>query len=223
LENRRRDGVYYTTCAIARPFHSLTEFYTTPRASTHDWITHFEKTRANEIDRYERQTENEPPYLTTVAELTDDAFVFMMCFADYGMFYVGHTSGDPPPIAPRYEFLMSLRGKTIESASKQASQNIHEIVAALDRTRLATDREHNFLTAKQLVKIIPFVIHHAHEQCKSLGRQLEAELRSVVVAKLKELKDARGLRDRDVSFIPMSIRRFLERYARATKDDNPER
>src|SRR5262249_27065564 len=91
LEGRRRDGLYFATCVVARPFHTLTEFYNRPQSGDHDWVAHFERTRDDEVRRYESQAEHEAPYLATVADLADDNFVFMMSCADYAMFYIGHT------------------------------------------------------------------------------------------------------------------------------------
>jgi hypothetical protein len=140
--------------------------------------------------------------------------------ADYVSFYVGHTAGDPPPIVPRYEFLESLRALgSVEAAQQRVARNVHLMVAALDRTGFSADKEHNFLSQKFLVKLIPFVIFNAHEKCKALGRQLEAELRSIVIANLQALKNARGLKISDVQFLPMSIRRFVERYASMIEEE----
>lgn len=95
------------------------------------------------------------------------------------------------------------------------------IVAALERTRLATDRDHNFLSRKTLVKIIPQVIAEAHEKCKALGAQLEGELRSIVIANLLGIRRARDLKPSEVKFLPLSVRRFVERYREAL-DDNAD-
>ena len=220
LEGRRSDGVYFVTCAIARPFHTLTEFYRSPE---HDdiswWLRRFERMRDEELKRYEAEADQELPFLATVPDIADENYVFKMQRADYALFYIGHTTGDPPPIAPRYEFIESLRSKSPDLASQRVLRNIREIVAALDRTSFSADREHNYLTNKSLVKVIPYVIYEAHEKCKALGRQLEAELRSVVIANLKRLKNMRGLRASDFTFAPVSIRRFVERYEEATNEE----
>lgn len=216
----REAGAYFVSCAAARPFHALTEFYSTPDRPSFDWVAYFDRRRDEEIRRYRDEQENEPPWLAGVPDVGDDDFVFMMQHADYAMFYIGHSGGDPPPLAPRYEFLTSLRdgGRAVSAA--KVEQAVHGIVTALDLTKLALDRDHNFLTGKRLVKIIPYVVQRAHETCKALGRQLQSELRSVVVARLKELRDARAVRERDVSFRPMTTRRFLERFA-AAREQRP--
>src|SRR3989454_673270 len=90
-------------------------------------------------------------------------------------FYVGHPGGDPPPIAPRYEFLEALRRVGPAAAAERVQRNVRLLVAAIDRSKLAADRDHNFLSRKTLVKIIPYVILEAHEKCKALGRQLDTK------------------------------------------------
>jgi hypothetical protein len=60
-----------------------------------------------------------------------------------------------------------------------------------------------------------------------MGRKVEAELRSAVISNLQAIRNARGLRASDVQFMPLPIRRFIERYGRARQDtdgqDGPER
>jgi hypothetical protein len=59
------------------------------------------------------------------------------------------------------------------------------------------------------------VLFDAHEKCKALGRQLESELRSIVIANLLGMRNARDLQPDEVKFLPLSVRRFVERYQRA--------
>lgn len=227
LTDRRREGVYYATCAVMRPFHTLTEFFNSAKTSEHNWVSHFELVRERQLSGYRDGIETEAPYLASVPDLADEDYVYMCSKADYVSFYIGHTAGDPPPIVPRYEFLESLRTLgSIAAARERVARNVHLMVAALDRTGLSADKEHNFLSKKFLVKLIPFVIFNAHEKCKALGRQLEAELRSIVIANLQALKNARGLKISDVQFLPMSIRRFVERYASMIEEErkrNPDK
>ena len=219
LEDRRKEGVYYVTCAVLRPFHTLTEYFRTPTASDFNWVTRFEEMRDDETRSYQRGHDTEVPFLATVPDIGDDDFVFMCRKADYVVFYVGHTAGEPPPVAPRYEFLENLRHRPLKEAQDRVSRNVRLIVAALHRSGLSADKEHNFLTKKFLVKIIPYVIFNAHEKCKALGRQLEAELRSVVIANLQALKNIRKLKISEVEFVPFSVRRFIERFARVVEED----
>jgi len=102
----------------------------------------------------------------------------MCTYGDYVSFYVGHTAGDPPPIAPRYEFLEGRRRLGPEAAAERVARNVRLLVAAIDRSKFTPDRDHNFLSRKTLVKIIPYVIFEAHEKSKALGRLLDHELRS---------------------------------------------
>lgn len=214
-------GAYYVSCAVMRPFHTLTEFYRTPTVPDDewDWTSHFEAKLADEQDSYDKGLTPEPPHLAGAADVADDDFVFMCRKADYVSFYVGHTAGDPPPIAPRYEFMESLRALRVDERAQRVARNVGLVVAALDRTGFSADSEHNFMTKKFLIKMVPFVTFDAHEKCKAIGRQLESELRSIAVANLQALRNLRNLKLSDVEFVPLSIRRFIERFADVVRDD----
>jgi hypothetical protein len=221
LNHRRPAGAYYVTFAVMRPFHSLTEWYRQPRDDDPgSWLMFFEDKREREQRIYDSGDVAEMPYLASVPDIADENFVHMCVNADYVSFYVGHTGGDPPPTAPRYEFLESLRRMTPEDAAARVDRNVTMIVAALEKTKLSADLDHNFLSRKTLAKLVPFVIFEAHEKCKALGWVLEAELRSIVVENLQGIRRARHLKPGDVRFLPLSIRRFVERYASAIEDDD---
>jgi hypothetical protein len=213
LDDRRRQGTYFVSFAVMRPFHTLTEYYRQPDATDFSWTAHFEEKLRRDLRAYQDGHESELPYLATVPDVADDDFVFMCERADYVSFYVGHPGADPPPVAPLSEFLESLRPKSLEEAQSRVARNVRLIVAALDRSGLSADTEHNFLSKKFIVRIIPYVVFEAHEKCKALGRQLEGELRSIVIANLQALRHARALRVKDVKFLPVTVRRFVEHYA----------
>lgn len=158
------------------------------------------------------------PYLATI-DLENDPFVYMCKNADYGLFYIGHTGGEPPPTIPRYEFLDSLRNRNVEKASERVDYNVKRILEALDQTGLDLDRDHNFLMNQQLIKVIPAVVQRAHETCKSWGRQLQSEFKSMVVARLREIKQARWLKSSDVELLPVSVRKYMERYVKAIEEE----
>ncbi|HEX9554513.1 MAG TPA: hypothetical protein VF983_15010, partial [Streptosporangiaceae bacterium] len=158
----------------------------------------------------------------TVDVIEDDPYVRMCEEADYVMFYIGHTAGDPLPLAPRYEFLESLRPAGAEKADARVRRNVELLVAALDHTKFTPDSDHNFLTGKRLVKIVPSVVYRAHEYCKALGRRLETELKSMIVANLHRLGLARRANDDAVSLRPLSARRFFEREARLRDPETKE-
>ncbi len=220
LEDRRSKKTFYVTFALARPFHTLTEFFRQPdRGDPIFWPEWFEEKRRRELAAYEDGHASDPPYLASVADVSDDNFVHLCSNADYVAFYIGHTAGDPPPVVPRYEFLEGLRSKTANQARERVARNVRLLVAALHHTGLSADREHNYLSRKSLVKIIPFVVFDAHEKAKALGRKLESELRSIVVANLQALRNARSLRAADVEFMPLSVRRFVERFGRILRED----
>jgi hypothetical protein len=223
LNERRSPGGYYVTFAVMRPFHSLTEWYRQPRDDDPDsWLAFFERKRETEQHIYDSGDVAEMPYLATVPDVADENFVRMCLTADYVSFYIGHTGGDPPPTAPRYEFLESLRRMTPEQAAHRVDRNVTMIAAALDKTKLSADLDHNFMSRKTLARLVPFVVFEAHEKCKALGRVLEAELRSIVVANLQGIRRARHLKPDEVRFLPLSIRRFVERYARAIEEDGDD-
>lgn len=220
LVNKRNKGQYFVSFQVMRPFHSLTEFAAQPLTDEPGyWLEFFRQKRDDEVRRYDTRQDPHTPYLATVADLEDESFVFMSMYADYVSFYLGHTGADPPPIAPRYEFLESLRRLTPEVAAQRVARNVRLMTAAIDRSGLSADRDHNFLSRKTLVKIIPWVIYEAHEKCKALGRQLDNELRSIVIANLQAIRHARDLDPKDVQFLPLSIRRFVERYRAALAND----
>jgi hypothetical protein len=219
LEDRRGEGVYYVTFAVMRPFHTLTEFFRTPLTSDYNWVEDFRKRRDRELAAYRDELDNELPHLAAVPDLAEDDFVYLCRKADYVAFYVGHTAGEPPPIAPRYEFLEGLRvlGDPV-AAGERIRRNQRLVVTALHRTKLALDRDHNFLSRKSLVKIIPYVVYEAHEKGKALGRKLESELRSIVVANLQAIRQARLL-NRDVRFEPVKIRDYVQRFGQILRED----
>jgi hypothetical protein len=65
--------------------------------------------------------------------------------------------------------------------------------------------------------ILPFPIQQAHEYGKTLGRELEAVLKSIVISRLTELKRLRARAARsDVEVRPVSLSHYLECFARAT-------
>lgn len=223
LVERRAKGQYYVSFQVMRPFHSLTEYFAQPPSDDPVyWLDFFRQKRDDEIRRYDARQDPHTPYLATVPDLEDENFVFMAMLADYVAFYIGHTGADPPPVAPRYEFLESLRRMTPAQASERVARNVRLLTAAIDRSGFSADREHNFLSRKTLVKIIPWVIYEAHEKCKALGRQLDTELRSIVIQNLQAIRHARDLDPKDVQFLPLSIRRFVERYRKALDDEANE-
>jgi hypothetical protein len=225
LTPQRGAGQQWITFQVMRPFHSLTEYFSgNERDDPAEWVERFRRRQKRDQDLYGSGEEPYEPWMATVPSIEDEDYVVMCTSADYVSFYIGHTSGDPPPVVPRYEFMESLRSMSPEQAAARVARNVRLMVAALDRVGVAADRDHNFLSNKTLVKMMPFVVQQAHETGKSLGRQLEAELRSVVIANLLALRRAKDVKPGDVRFLPMSIRRFVERYRDALaerRDDLP--
>lgn len=226
LNGRHGPGQRFVTFQVMRPFHSLTEYYFRgpARHDARSWVEFFRAKQRREVDDYEAGIVPDRPWLTQFSDLEDEDYVYMCGHADYVSFYVGHTAGDPAPVAPRYEFLESLREKTHDDAAERVARNVRLLVGALDRTGLSLDRDHNFMSRKELVKIIPAVVFNAHEMCKALGRQLDSELRSIILANLQGIRRAKHLGPEEARFLPISIRRYVERYRRALErpdDDVP--
>ena len=107
-----------------------------------------------------------------------------------------------------------------EPAAARVRRNVELLVAALDHTKFTMDPDHNFLTGKRLVKIVPAVVYRAHEYCKALGRRLETEMKSMIVANLHRLGMARRANEDAVSLRPLNARRFFEQQARL-QDEAP--
>jgi hypothetical protein len=217
LNDRLEPGQRFVTFQVMRPFHSLTEYYYRgpEEHDAHSWVEFFRSKQKREEEDYQANVLPQPPWLTQFSDLEDENYVFMCGHADYVSFYIGHTGGDPAPVAPRYEFMESLRGMSTDGAHERVARNVRLLVGALDRTGLSTDRDHNFLSRKMLVKIIPAVVYNAHEMCKALGRQLDTELRSIILANLQGIRHAKHLKPEEARFLPMSVRRYVERYHRA--------
>lgn len=199
---------YYCSCVFMRPFYALAGFQG-KKVADGQWVKEFAKMRDADLKDYQ-QNGGERPYLDMV-DIEADPYPRMCEQADYAMFYIGHTAGDPPPMAPRYEFLDSLRQRSVTELAERVDDRQRKILASLHLTGFSLDREHNYYSEKMLVKILPYVVFNAHEQCKVLGGKLESELKSEVVAKLNQIKTGRGLSPAQVSFIPLDIRRYIER------------
>ena len=217
LAAERGDG-YFCTFAVSRPFHALTDMARDyDREKPGVWI---DRLRDRQLDHLGKPMMDS--YWKTVDAIEDDPYVRMCEEADYVMFYIGHTAGDPLPLAPRYEFLESLRSAGPEAAAGRVRRNIELLVAALDHTKFHVDTDHNFLTGKRLVKMVPAVVYRAHEYCKALGRRLETELKSMIVANLHRLGLARRASDDAVNLRPLTAERFFDREARLREQQAPE-
>jgi hypothetical protein len=145
--------------------------------------------------------------------------------ADYGMFYVGHTAGSPPPLLPRYEFMDSLRARTDEEVAERVKRTMERMLEALDQTGFQLDQDHNYMTNKKNLKIIPAVVYVAHEHSKALGKQFESELKSWIVARLQSERLRRVVRPSDVEIMPMEVQEFMGLYRDAVEEElenNPD-
>ncbi len=219
----RRDDGYFCTFAVTRPFHALTDM---ARDYAHEqpdfWV---DKMRDRQRDHLAKPMMDS--HWKTVDAIEDDPYVRMCEEADYVLFYIGHSAGEPLPLAPRYEFLESLRfcddgDARAERAARLVRRNVELLVAALHHTKFSTDRDHNFLTGKRLVKIVPYVVYRAHELCKALGKRLETELKSMIVQNLHRRGLARRASDDAISLRPYDANRFLDRQAGLREESTKE-
>ena len=215
----RAEGMVACSFAVLRPFPHLVASLFKSRIGNDQWVEKFEDDQQRMIQQRTRWG-GVPHYLDDV-DIAEDYYVRMCAEADYVMFYIGHTGGDPSPSLPRYEFLDSLRLLDIKEARNRVAERIGYIVEAISSTKLALDADHNFLSNKRINRIIPSVVYDAHEKCKIWGHKLESELKSAIVARLAELKRLRGIVARSFTLVPVPINEYLNRMQKAlnTNDD----
>lgn len=210
---------FWASCVIVRRFSSLAEFYDT-RLQGRTWFDVLNERRDRQLKSYEQAPSYAHlTYDVTLSEreLRSDPYLYMLATADYASFYLGHTGGDPAPKIPRYEFMCSLRGKgpfgAPDAAKRFVQGTVQEMATALDVCGFTADKDHNFLSKLSLIRRVVSVIYSAHEFSKQLGKKLESEFRSSVIAKLVQHK--RGLPPSDVSVRPIGMQKYIERFARA--------
>lgn len=208
---------FWISCVVVRSFASLTEFYDL-KLGRMTWFDYLDERRRRQIETYERAPSSvHMSYDASLSEreLKNDAYLYMLGHADYASFYVGHTHGDPAPKIPRYEFMCSLRPRgtyvSPEAAREHVQRTAREIALALRVSGFTPDKDHNYLSRLSLVRLVVSVIYTAHEIAKQLGKKLESEFRSSVIAKLAR---QRRVPEKDVELIPVGIRRYIERLAR---------
>lgn len=207
------EPAFYVTFVVARPFHALTDLFRYyERDEPGFWVERFER-----IQLEHGANPSIDSWWKTVDDVADDPYVRMCEQAAYGLFYIGHTGGDPAPLAPRYEFLESFRHMKDDDAAALVQRNVELLVASLAHARFSLDRDHNFLSRHTLVKLVPSVVFEAHEKCKALARSLESELKSLVIANLQRFQRVRGGRA-EVRFRPLALREYINRYAAARED-----
>ncbi len=209
-----RDG-FWMSCVVLRQFASLSEFFETPVSDERNWFEVFRERREDALRDYERYG-GVPTYDVGRSEddLADDSYLYLLENADYASFYIGHTWGRPAPKLPRYEFLCSLRDLQPGEAQERVDATLRQIATALLICGFTQDRDHNFLSNLKLVRLLPSVVHRAHEFAKHLGRKLEREYKSAVVARLSARR-GQTIDERDAELRPVGLRWYLQRYADA--------
>jgi hypothetical protein len=134
--------------------------------------------------------------------------------ADYAAFYFGKPGGEPEVTLPRFEFLDSLRKRRPEERTPRVERAVELIITGVHVTKWTLDREHNFMTARRMPRLVPYVVYEAHEKCKALGHKLEAELMQAITQRLSELKALRGLPVPRVEIEPVPLEQFRARLKR---------
>lgn len=207
---------FWTTCIVIRQFASLTDFYDR-RISDKSWFDFLSDSRNHALQTHETYG-GELPYHAIISEedLAEDAYLYMLENCDYATFYIGHTGGNPAPKIPRYEFMCSLRQAEFNEAQEYVQRNVEQIVTALLICEFTPDRDHNFMRSVSLVKLVPSVVYRAHELAKQLGKKLESDYKSIVVARLSTRRKQR-IEGGDVDIQPVGIRRYLQRFVEAKR------
>jgi hypothetical protein len=202
---------YYRTCIVARPFTALvTELRFRPFVSDAEWLDYFKGRRDDQQRDYD-QRGGEPSFLLGQS-IEDDPYVRMCQQADYAAFYFGKPGGEPEITFPRFEFLDSLRSRP--DRAKRVARAVELIMTGVHATKWTLDREHNFMTARRMPRLVPYVVYEAHEKCKALGHKLESELMQAISQRLSELKALRGLPVPRVEIEPVPLEQFQARLKR---------
>lgn len=216
LEPRPQKDGFWTSCVVIRQFASLTDFFDVKLAGR-TWFDLLRDKRKDALAAYDKYR-GELPYDAQMSEedLADDSYLYLLEYADYASFYVGHTGGEPAPKIPRYEFFCSLRDRKPEAANQFVQLTLEQLVTALLTCNFTPDRDHNFLSRLSIVKLIPYVVYQAHEFAKQLGKKLESEYKSIVVARLVARRN-QPISGNDVEIQPIGVRQYLQRFSIARR------
>lgn len=203
---------YYRTCVIVRPFSAMVTslFRSRPGLNPEDWYAFFQEEAADASARYRARGGHRPFF--DGLDVTEDDYVRLCVYADYGMFYFGKPGGSPQIAFPRFEFLDSIRTRReAGEADTRVARAVALTMAGVHRTKWSLDFEHNMMTNRKLPKIIPFVVNQSHEMCKVLGHKLANELQQVIAASLSAMKSLRGVAVPKIEIEPVPLERF-QRY-----------
>jgi hypothetical protein len=204
---------YYRTCIVVRPFTALvTDLRSLRCESDEEWLEYFAGRRNHQQQEFDRHG-GEPSWLLGQT-LEDDPYVRMCQHADYGAFYFGRPGGEPVVTLPRFEFLDSLRKRSPAERSTRVGRAVELIITGVHATKWTLDREHNFMTQRQMPRLTPYVVYEAHEKCKALGHKLESELMQAITQRLSGLKALRGLPVPRVEIEPVPLEQFRARLKR---------
>ena len=207
---------YYRTCIVSRPFPAMVTSLRELRVETPDeWLTWFEERSEREAEAQKRH--GGPLSFLGATDLEDDPYVRMCQHADYAMFYLGRPGGSPQIGFPRFEFMDGLRWLSDEERTARVRSTVEAIIDGVHATKWTLDRDHNFLSRIRLPRLIPYVVHEAHEKCKVLGHKLESELKQAIAANLARIKGSRAIAGSKVTIEPISLGGYLSRAAKRLK------
>jgi Fe2+ or Zn2+ uptake regulation protein len=211
-----RDG-FWMSCVAIREFPSLTDFYDIVLENGETWFDYLKDIRKRHLEQYYKY-KGELRYHTIIGEddLANDPYLYLLENGDYASFYIGHTFGEPAPKIPRYEFLCSLRKLGLAEKNSHVQRSMQLIATALLTSGFTEDRDHNFMSRMSIMKLVPSVIYRAHEFAKHMGKKLEGDFKSAVIARLASRRK-QVLGDGDVELRPFSVKQYLERFSSVRK------
>ena len=180
--------VTYCTFVVTRDFHSTTEFYqsTRPVEEAGGWDAFI--CREREGRRQRRASTGEQPDWDEGLDLADDDFVYACKNVRYASFYLGTTGGEPAPLIPRYEFLLPRPDGEVPSLVEETQD---KLIRAVMGAGFLLDRDHNMFTGRRFTRVLPYVVHRAHESSKAFGGVLERVLHGAVATLLSRAQGRR--------------------------------
>ncbi len=201
-------GAFYTSFLVTRHFWSTTEYFaSTSRVQEAGGWAEFIRAERDSRKRH-RAITGEPPDWDEGIEIDDDDFVYLCDNVEYASFYLGTTGGDPAPLVPRYEFILPVE-EHAQSRVPFALESQSRLVESIQWSGLMPDRDHNMLTGRSLVRVLPYVVQRAHEMCKTFGAVLERNLHGAVALLLSRSGRAR-ITAGDVELAPVDPEKVIQ-------------
>jgi len=220
------DDCYYRTCVIARPFPAMAS--KTRRVDNverpEDWFDFFQKDMKLQQKQYDEFGGRRPAM--SPREVTENEYVKMCVYADFGMFYFGKPSQSSKLQLPRFDFVDSLRRLSegdLSDTKERVRKTVKTVIRGVRETKWAQDYDHNMFVERKLPKLTPYVVYDAHEKAKSLGHKLASELQQAIAERMSNLIDQnlpQSAMPKDVSIEPLSsdeTKQQIKKMAQAAK------